>query len=120
MSSDIRDANVAIIAFGMTECPACENYMPRLERITQQAGAPFFIYQKGLEISPDKIPVLMLNVASQDSTIQSLANDLEVESVPASFVFIFKKRKPVDVVRAEGSLSDQQIGAMLSIARSKL
>lgn len=116
MAADLRNAKVAIFAFGMPGCPHCEEYLPRLEAAVQQAGQPFHPYGLGDSIVPEKIPVVILDASSTHPLIQTFADRLKVEAVPVSFI----ATRSGEIIRAEGSLTQDQIKALLLLARSHL
>lgn len=103
-----------LIVFAMPGCGACEDYKPRFEHQVNAwigHGQPMFWYKSGA-IPPRQIPVLMLNAASQDPSVVSLAEQYEISAVPSTLL-LTQNRRPV---KLEGTLDDQQIHELLASA----
>jgi hypothetical protein len=103
-----------VIVFVMPGCGACADYKPRFEKQINhwiQNGQPMFWYQAGA-VPRGQIPVLVLNAASQDPTVVSLAEQYEVQAVPSTLLLTQNTRP----VKLEGALDDQQIHELLASA----
>lgn len=111
---DLRHHNVAIIVFAMHECPACEHYVPRLvEQVNtlRQRGAPLLVYDHGVTVPPQAIPVLVYDASSEDTEVQKLADRFKVEATPTTIVLSRRGS-----FKCEGNLANNQIEWLLTMA----
>lgn len=110
---DLAQTNVVVIVFGMEGCGACEHYIPRLKTEAEQLalqGFPFVVQPTSL--IPGQIPILFYDAASDDKTVQQLADRYEVHATPTTIV---AARGPGSF-KAEGSLANNQIQWLLMMA----
>lgn len=99
-----------VIVFVMPGCGACEEYKPRFEKQVDAfcSATPMFWYRSGA-IPHGQIPVLLLNAASTDPSIADLADQYQIQAVPATLL-LTRNARPV---KLEGSLDDQQVYDLL-------
>jgi len=90
---------VVVVVFVMSGCPACEEYLPRFQRI----AAPYM--QAG-------VPVLVYDAASEDQRIQSLADRWGVEATPTTIV----ARHGPGMLKEEGAIDDHGIKTLMDVA----
>jgi hypothetical protein len=116
---DLSRFNVAVFVFGMPDCPACENYMPRVKaciEARQMRGEPFRIHDPELEKTtpiPDRfVPVLFLDVSTDDKTIQDLCDRLKISGTPSTVVML---RGP-GTFKVEGDIPTGNIEQILDAA----
>jgi len=88
--------NAVIVVFAMKECPACSDYMPRFQTIAGQFAG--------------RVPYQILDANAPG--VQELADRFSIEATPTTLVL----RKPVGAIKAEGSLSDNEILRLFNIA----
>lgn len=94
--TDVSNERVLVIVFGMTDCPACEEYIPRFmarARPFQTNGVPVFVY----------------DVASPDPRLQAFADRYEISGTPTTLVLPRGK----GFIKVEGVLDDHQIDDLL-------
>lgn len=114
-AATVDHVSVLIIVFGMPDCGACEEYVPRLlKRVgeLQRQGYRFTIYEPGKAIAAGSIPVLVYDVASEDSELQALADRYSVNATPTTIV----QSRGGNAFKAEGALDAKQIDALLGLA----
>jgi hypothetical protein len=107
------DAKIVIAVFGMKGCPACKDYLPRLyQQIEgyQKMGHPFVVYQDGMELQPNEIPVLVFD--AQSPGVQEIADLHQVKALPTTLLM----PKVGYAAKYEGSLSNQDIYNLLNVA----
>jgi hypothetical protein len=116
---DLSRFNVAVFVFGMQDCPACESYVPRIQRCIearQRLGQPFHIYDPELEKTnpiPERfVPILFLDVSTDDKTIGDLADRLKISGTPSTVVML---RGP-GTYKVEGDLPTGNIEQILDAA----
>lgn len=116
---DLSPFNVAVFVFGMPDCPACESFVPRMQKCIedrQRRGQPFRIYDPELErsspIPPRYVPIIFLDVATDDKTIQDLADRLKISGTPSTVMML---RGP-GTVKFEGDLPTGNIEQILDAA----
>ena len=118
MSSDMlaqAGTKVVVIVFGMNGCPACGEYLPRFFQQVegfQKLGHPFVIYSPGHPVGPKQIPIIVLDSESNNDQVQFLANHHGVSALPTTII----QPKVGYPAKYEGSLSDQEIYQLLSVA----
>jgi thiol-disulfide isomerase/thioredoxin len=93
---DLRNSPIVVVLFTLEGCPACEEYKPRFAKIAKT-------YQ-------GHVPVVFAD--ANDPKFQDLAERLNVEAVPATFML----RRPRGMIRMVGSVSDQQVHWLLGTA----
>jgi len=94
--TDLDQHRIVVILFKMDGCPACAAFEPRF----RQLATPYL----------GRFPILIAD--ANDPGVAPLADRLGVNAVPATFVM----RKPSGIIRAEGVLSDAELGWMLNVA----
>lgn len=107
--------DVVIIVFGMHDCPACQQFLPRLyDHIEKQRllGQPFVVHQMGAHIEKGTIPILVYDVASEDPGVQRLADKHQVSALPSTIVL----PKYGAATKWEGNLDDASIYQMFGTA----
>lgn len=116
---DLSPFNVAVFVFGMADCPACESYVPRMQHCIEQRqrlGQQIRIYDPETHaanpIPPGYVPVLFLDVSTDDKTIQDLADRLKISGTPSTVVML---RGP-GTVKFEGDLPTGNIEQILDAA----
>lgn len=111
---DLNKHNVAILVFAMHECPACEHYVPRLVEqvgVLQGQGAPLVVYDEGVKIPEQSIPVLIYDAATENPDVQRLADRFQVEATPTTIVLGRQGS-----FKCEGNLANNQILWLLNMA----
>lgn len=97
----------------MPECGACESYVPKLIEkaniLKKKEGIPFEDYKSGIKLKTNSIPILVYDVASEDESIQALANRFNIEATPTTIVLV----NPSGAFRTEGELEPTQIEKLL-------
>lgn len=112
---DIGNQKVVIIVFGMAECGACEQYLPRLLAEAEQLkaqGFPLSVYTPGQQISHGAIPIIVYDAASPDSAIQALADRFAISATPTTLLLLHGPGS----FKVEGSLANNQIVWLLMMA----
>jgi hypothetical protein len=115
MSQDLANTNVLILVFAMPGCPACHDYLPRLTKQVQgfqKLGHPFVIYQNGVALMPQAIPIVVLDSTTKDPEVQALCEQHGIMNLPTT-VLLPRIGYPA---KYEGSLDDQQVYALLNAA----
>lgn len=110
----LEGVKVIVFVFGMEGCPACEHYVPRMQHEASQLAAqgfPFVVDPHG-PIAPGSIPILFYDAASEDKTVQALADRYNVRATPTTIV---ATRGPGSI-KCEGSLANNQIQWLLMMA----
>ena len=92
-ATDLTPYRIVVVAFYMKDCPACHEYIPRLQQIA--ARHP-------------NIPTLILEA----NQYGPYADQMRVSSVPVTFVL----RKPNGAMKAEGAISNNQIEYLYGVA----
>ncbi len=111
MIADLSRCRAVIIVFAMDGCPYCDEFQPRLDhqlRAFRAHGTPFEYYDGGA-ITRGSIPVIVLDGASQDAQIQSIADQHKVSGMPTTILFTHNARP----MKLEGALDDGQIYDLL-------
>jgi thiol-disulfide isomerase/thioredoxin len=111
---NLDGTKVVVFVFGMEGCPACEHYIPRLQNEATQLAAqgfPFVVDPQG-PIAPGAIPILFYDAASEDKSVQQLADRYQVHATPTTIV---AARGPGSF-KVEGSLANNQIQWLLMMA----
>lgn len=116
---DLSPFNVAVFVFGMADCPACDSYVPRIQKCIedrQRQGQPFRIHDPELEktnpIPPRYVPVIFLDVSTDDKAIQELADKLKISGTPSTVIML---RGP-GTYKVEGDLPTGNIEQILDAA----
>lgn len=113
--ADLNGTRSVVIVFAMDGCPACEEYKPRLIKMVelfQAHGQPLVFYQVGMPLLPRQIPVIILDGASDDESVVSLADEHKIEALPTTLLL----RTTAPTAKIEGAVDDQQIHAALTSA----
>jgi len=92
--------NAVIVVFAMKDCPACHEYVPRLQAIAGQFAG--------------RVPYQILD--ANDSANQAVAERFEIMATPTTMVL----RKPAGAIKAEGALADSDILRLFNIAAATL
>lgn len=104
-----------ILVFGLPDCPACEEYVPRLTRQIEgfiAYGQPFVLYDNKQPLKPGQIPVIILDAGVDDPNVQALADQHQVEGLPTTVLMTQKHGHYKEL----GALDDQQIYKLLTTA----
>lgn len=104
-----------VIVFEMPGCPHCEDYSPRFVKMVDEwitHGQPFYWYQPGVVIPQGVVPVLVLDAASEDPSIVTLADQYKIEGLPTTLL-LTRRSKPQKI---EGSIEDRKLYDLLSNA----
>lgn len=115
MDNGLANVNAVVIVFAMDGCPACEDFMPRLQQQISQFqayGHPFVYYTLGMQIPPGQIPVIILDGASQDPSIDEVAKQHAVDALPTTILL----RRYNHPAKREGAIDDEQIHGLLTAA----
>lgn len=91
---DLSQARAVVVVFSQEGCPACEEYLPRFQRIAATKAVPSRIVDVGL---PDA---------------EAISDNFGVEATPTTMVL----KRPVGAIKAEGALSDADIEQLFGIA----
>jgi len=125
---DLSPFRVVVFVFGMPECWACENYLPRFQACLAARGAkrqPFWTYDPETSPtapSPRAIPVLFLDASSEDPQISGLADRVGVTGTPCTVVMPLGARSATDprpyntFLKHEGALPTENIEQILDAA----
>lgn len=116
MSASLEHTRALIVVFAMPGCPACEEYVPRLERQVEgfkNLGHPINFHEAGAEIVPRTIPILVYDTTSKDAELVALCDVHKITNLPTTLLMTRQGTS-----RIEGGLNDQQIYEMLSAAVS--
>lgn len=114
MPATLEHTKALIVIFAMPGCPACEDYIPRLERQVEgfkNLGHPFRFHDAGGAIVPREIPILVYDTTSKDAELVALCDVHKITNLPTTLLMTRQ-----GVQRIEGGLSDQQVYEMLSTA----
>lgn len=98
----------AIVVFAMDGCGACEDFMPRFERLIagfQAHGQPLVYYQIGMPLTPGAIPVIVLDADSTDESVVSFADQHAIDALPTTLLL----RRNAKPARLEGAVDDKEI-----------
>lgn len=106
MSQLPADARVVVVVIGMAGCPACEDYIPRVEAL-----APSYARV---------VPVMYLDAASQDPRVQAWMDEYKIEHTPTTLVLRRQDHLGGGVWRMEGSVDDASIRQTFDFAYSRL
>jgi len=113
--SDLSRTNVVVIVFAMNGCPACGDYIPKLQKTInafQMAGYPFVVYEIGMNLQPGQIPVLIYDATSKDPGVQALMDQHKIEALPTTLLLPRAGRSG----RWEGDMSEDDIRGVLGFA----
>jgi thiol-disulfide isomerase/thioredoxin len=91
---------VVVVMFTLKGCHFCIDFKPRFQKL----AAPY----------ADLVPIVMAD--ANDPKFESLANRLNVQGVPATFVL----RKPAGMIRVDGAVPDSQVIWLLNIAAREM
>lgn len=108
-----------IYVFAMGDCPACEEYLPRLmARLDAhaRAGMPYVVIGADDAIRAGTVPVLVYDAGADDPAVQALADRFAVKATPATIVAL---RGP-GTFKTEGSLGDYQIDQLLELVAAEV
>ena len=110
--SELTNARVVVVVFAMKGCGACEEYAPRFERYVDHFrtnGVPFV--WNTMKPAPGQIPVLLLDAASPDESIQAFADKLKISATPTTCVMT-----KFNTTKVEGALPNDEIHRILDHA----
>ena len=91
---------IVVVVFTLKGCGHCEIYRPKFTKV----AAPY----------ADYVPIVMAD--GNDPRFQDLANRLNVQGVPATFLL----RKPAGMIKLEGDVPEAQIKWLLNIAAREM
>lgn len=115
MPADLSNTKVVIVVFAMPSCPACHEYLPKLEKqihTFQEHGHPFLIWSEGMPIEPGVIPILIYDATVKDPSVQAFADKFNVTGMPTT---IFLPRIG-GFHKLEGTQDDMTIYKLLTTA----
>lgn len=115
MSADLTHTNVLILVFAMPGCPACHEYLPKLNKQIvgyQKLGHPFVMWELGGRLKPGDIPVVILDSTTPDAEVQALADQHGITGLPTTLL-LPKLGYPA---KFEGALDDDKIYNLLNAA----
>lgn len=105
---------VALVVFAMPGCPACHEFLPRLQRQVagfQKLGHKFVYYEQGKTVVRNgEIPVVIVDSTSTDPSVIALADQHQISALPTT-VILPRFYQPARYV---GSLSDKATYEMLN------
>lgn len=113
--TDLANTNILIMVFAMPGCPACHEYLPKLERQVEgfkKLGHPFIVYQNGMALPPRSIPVVIIDSTTKDGEVQALLDQHGIANLPTT-ILIPRTGYPA---KYEGALDDNQIYQLLNAA----
>lgn len=92
------EARAVVVVFTIEGCEACKEYKPTFMKVANG-------YR-------NSVPIYMLDANSTDPQVASLAQRLNVQAVPATFVL----RKPTGMIKVEGAIPADQVVWLCDIA----
>ncbi len=104
-----------IVIFVLDGCEACDEYKPRFETLVaefQQHGHPFVYYDEGMTIPQGSIPVLVLDAASEDASVTTLADKHKVDGLPTTLML----SRMMPSIKLVGASDDAEIYETLKAA----
>jgi thiol-disulfide isomerase/thioredoxin len=110
---DLGQARAVIVVFAMPGCPACEEYLPKLDRWVQahrRVGHPFEYYDLQRGVRDGAIPIAIIDITSPDPGIQAYADQNRLNAMPTTLSFVRGRT----VARHEGGLEDREIDQLLA------
>lgn len=108
MTAPLDVCNVVIVIFAMDGCHHCHEYLPRFERELgrfQALGWPFVIFDGRRAPSAGEIPVVIVDGASMDPSVDALAQKYAVEGMPTTLVM----PRHGAVMKLEGAIDNAEI-----------
>lgn len=111
---DLANTKVLLVIFAMPGCGACDEYLPRFLEVVSKFrtyGLPFTVWNEGDVIQEGQIPILVLDAASKDETIQDFADKLKISATPTTALMTRSSTHKI-----EGSIGDDQIDSVLRSA----
>ena len=118
MTASLDQCPVLVVVYAMHECPACEHYLPRLlseVAALQAQGYPFIVYEAGTALSPNAIPVLVFDAATEDGNVQRFADRFGVTATPTTIIAL----RNGGGAKYEGALANNQILQVLMMANEE-
>jgi hypothetical protein len=98
---DLAPHSVCVLVFVMEGCGACEEYVPRLQRVATP------LLQQGL-------PILIYMADDPRPTVQSMMNAYNIQATPTTVVLRLQQGVPTgEPTVIEGSIDDWQIGQLV-------
>ena len=97
-SSQGPDARAVLVVFTIEGCGACAEYKPTFMKVASAYRGRF--------------PIYMLDANDTNPQVAQLAQRLNVQAVPATFVL----RKPTGMIRVEGAIPADQVAWLCDIA----
>lgn len=111
----VARSRIVILVFAMPSCPACHEFLPRLQRQVQgfqKLGHPFVYYEPHMTTADGDIPVVVVDSTSEDPSVQAVANQYQIHALPTTVLL----PKVGHAARFEGALSDEQTYELLNAA----
>jgi thiol-disulfide isomerase/thioredoxin len=111
---DLRDVNALLLVFAMPGCGACDEYLPRFEKLVKvyrAQGAPFQPWQPGQQIARGTIPVLVYDAAADNTELQAFCDRLGITATPTTALMTRK-----NTAKIEGAIDNEQIERLLQAA----
>lgn len=106
--SDLSACNVVIVIFAMDGCHHCHEYLPRFNKELarfQALGWPFVIYDGTRTPGAGEIPVVIIDGASMDPSVDALAQKYGVDGMPTTLVMPRRGH----VQKLEGAIDNVEI-----------
>lgn len=113
--SDLSACNVVIVIFAMDGCHHCHEYLPRFRRRVRaftDLRWPFVYYDGARTPSAGEIPIVIVDGASPDPSVEELAQRYQVEGMPTTLVM----PRIGAPMRLEGAVDDREIHDALVFA----
>lgn len=111
----VARSRIVILVFAMPGCPACHEYLPRLQMQVkgfQKLGQPLVYYEPHMVTADGDVPIVIVDSTSPDPSVQRVADQYQVHALPTT-ILMPKVGHPA---KFEGALDDQQIYELLNVA----
>jgi len=102
------------MVFAMPGCGACDEYLPRFERLVKAyraQGVPFVLWRPGQAFPHGSIPVLIYDAAAQNDEMQAFADRLGISATPTT---VMMGRSTT--AKIEGAIENDHIERLLHAA----
>jgi len=106
--ADLSHCSVVIVIFAMDGCHHCHEYLPRFERELgrfQALGWPFVYFDNARSPNAGEIPVVIIDGASMDPSVEALAQKYAVDGMPTTLIMPRRGR----VTKLEGAIDNVEI-----------
>lgn len=93
---NLAHARVAVVVFHQKDCPACEDYLPRFQKIM-----PAYAHC---------MPIYLMDIA--DPRYNAFSDRHNVEATPTTLI-LYRRKSPIKI---EGAIDDNEIHRVLTKA----